>query len=59
VRHGPARPGEKLIHHRFWMGSDTYQTVGSAWNLMAATSCLEWLTARRPSCAACSTACGP
>jgi hypothetical protein len=43
-RHGPARPGEELIHHRFWMGADTYQGVGSAWNLMAATTCLEWLT---------------
>jgi RimJ/RimL family protein N-acetyltransferase len=43
-RHGPARPGEELFHYRFWMGTGTYQTVGSAWNLMAATSALEWLT---------------
>jgi len=43
-RHGPARAGEELLHYRFWMGTDTYQGVGSAWNLMAATSCLEWLT---------------
>jgi hypothetical protein len=43
-RHGPARPGEELVHHRFWMGADTYQGPGSARNLMAATSCLEWLT---------------
>jgi hypothetical protein len=43
-RHGPARPGEELIHYRFAMGSDTYQTVGAAWNLMAATAAVEWLT---------------
>ena len=43
-RHGPARPGEELVHHRFWMGADTYQGPGSARNLMAATCCLEWLT---------------
>jgi RimJ/RimL family protein N-acetyltransferase len=43
-RHGPARPGEELLHYRFAMGTDTYQGVGSAWNLQAATSCLEWLT---------------
>jgi hypothetical protein len=43
-RHGPARPGEELISYRFFMGTDTYQGVGSAWNLVAATSCLEWLT---------------
>jgi hypothetical protein len=43
-RHGPARPGDELVHHRFWMGADTYQGPGSARNLMAATSCLEWLT---------------
>ena len=43
-RHGPARPGEELISYRFWMGADTYQGHGSARNLMAATSCLEWLT---------------
>ena len=29
-RHGPARPGEELVHHRFWMGADTYQGPGSA-----------------------------
>jgi SAM-dependent methyltransferase len=43
-RHGPARPGEELVHHRFWMGADSYQGPGSARNLLAATSCLEWLT---------------
>jgi len=43
-RHGPARPGEELVHHRFWMGTDTYQTVGSARNLLAATSSLECLS---------------
>jgi RimJ/RimL family protein N-acetyltransferase len=43
-RHGPARAGEELLHYRFFMGTDTYQGVGSAWNLQAATSCLEWLT---------------
>jgi hypothetical protein len=43
-RHGPARPGEELIHYRFAMGADTYQAVGAAWNLMAATAAVEWLT---------------
>jgi hypothetical protein len=43
-RHGPARPGEELIHHRFWMAADTYQGLGPARNLMAATAGLEWLT---------------
>jgi hypothetical protein len=43
-RHGPARPGEELTLHRFFMGADTYQGPGSARNLMAATATLEWLT---------------
>ena len=43
-RHGPARPGEELVHYRFWVDADSYQGVGSARNLLAATTCLEWLT---------------
>jgi hypothetical protein len=43
-RHGPARPGEELVHRRFWMGADSYQGPGSARNLLAATGTLEWLT---------------
>jgi hypothetical protein len=43
-RHGPARAGEELLHHRFWMGADTYQGPGSTRNLLAATTGLEWLT---------------
>jgi len=43
-RYGPARPGEELVHYRFWVGADSYQGPGSARNLLAATSCLEWLT---------------
>ena len=46
-RYGPARPGEELIYFRFAMGSDTYQTVGAAWNLISATAAVEWLTNSR------------
>jgi hypothetical protein len=43
-RHGPARPGEELVHRRFWTGADSYQGPGPARNLLAATGTLEWLT---------------
>ena len=42
--HGPARPGEEMVHHRFVMGRDTYQAVSSAMNMVAMTSTLQWLT---------------
>jgi hypothetical protein len=42
--HGPARPGEEMVYHRFAMGRDTYQTVSSAMNMVATTVSLDWLT---------------
>ena len=42
--HGPARPGEEMVHHRFAMGRDTYQAVSSAMNMVAMTCSLYWLT---------------
>ncbi len=43
-RHGPTRPGEEMVHLRFWMGRDTYQTVSSAINLAATNSVTYWIT---------------
>ncbi|MCD6031982.1 MAG: hypothetical protein K0S78_4164 [Thermomicrobiales bacterium] len=42
--HGPARPGEEMVYHRFAMGRDTYQAVSSAMNMVAMTCSLQWLT---------------
>jgi hypothetical protein len=46
-RHGPVRPGEELIYHRFQMGRDTYQAVSPAMNVMAMTCALHWVTNHR------------
>jgi hypothetical protein len=41
-RHGPPRPGEEMVYHRFWSGRQTYQTASSQ-NLIAITANLHWL----------------
>lgn len=43
-RHGPARPGEEIVHLRFWMSRDAYQGVSPALNLTAINSSIYWLT---------------
>ncbi|MDP9352123.1 MAG: ATP-binding protein [Chloroflexota bacterium] len=43
-RNGPMRPGEEMVHLRFWMGRDTYQAVSSALNLTAVNSVTYWMT---------------
>jgi hypothetical protein len=43
-RHGPARQGEELVHFRFWIDTDSYQGPGPTRSVLAATTCLEWLT---------------
>jgi hypothetical protein len=42
-RYGPLRPGERLMHHRFWMSRDAYQDL-AATNLVAAVGSIGWLT---------------
>lgn len=41
-RHGPVRPGEELVHLRFWMHRDAYQGVSSAINLTAINGSIHW-----------------
>ena len=41
-RYGPLRPGEQILYHRFWMGSETYQEP-LIQNLVAATAYKLWL----------------
>lgn len=43
-RYNPARPGEALIYHRFWTGSETYQVVSAVHNMVALTCTTYWLT---------------
>jgi ABC-type cobalamin/Fe3+-siderophores transport system ATPase subunit len=46
-RHGPVRPGDEMIHHRFAMGRDTYQASSPAFDLVAMSQCTLWLTRPR------------
>jgi hypothetical protein len=41
-RYGPLRPGDQILHHRFWMGYETYQEPLIE-NLVAATATRLWL----------------
>lgn len=43
-RYGPARPGEEMVHLRFWMGKQTYQDVSPFLNLTASNVTIYWLT---------------
>lgn len=41
-RHGPVRPGEEILHLRFWMHREAYQEVSAALNLAAINSTIDW-----------------
>jgi hypothetical protein len=41
-RKGPTRPGEEIVHLRFWMHRDAYQSVSPALNLTAINSSIYW-----------------
>jgi hypothetical protein len=43
-RHAPLRPGDRMIHHRFFLSAEAYQSASSATNLFAMTACRHWLT---------------
>ncbi len=43
-RQGPVRPGEEMVHLRFWMSQDAYQGVSSATDLAAIHSSIYWTT---------------
>ncbi len=43
-RHAPVRPGEEIVHLRFWMSRDAYQDVSPAINLTAINCSIYWLT---------------
>jgi hypothetical protein len=45
-RHGPLRPGESLMYHRFFVGRDGYQDVATH-NMMAMVATMRWLTTPR------------
>ena len=46
AHHGPLRPGERILYHRFFVGRDGYQDV-AIHNMMAMTATLRWLTTPR------------
>jgi hypothetical protein len=41
-RHGPVRPGEEILHLRFWMHREAYQGVSPALNLAAVNCSIHW-----------------
>jgi hypothetical protein len=43
-RYGPIRPGEEIVHLRFWMSRDAYQAPSPAINLAAIHSTIYWTT---------------
>lgn len=46
-RHGPLRPGEVAIYHRFQMDATAYQQVSPGMNLTAVMCCVQWMTTER------------
>lgn len=46
-RYGPLRPGEEIVHLRFWMQKETYQAVSPAITLTAINTTIAWLTTPR------------
>ncbi len=42
AQHGPVRPGEEIVHLRFWMHRDAYQDVSPALNLAAINCSIHW-----------------
>jgi hypothetical protein len=46
-RHGPVRPGEEVVHLRFWMHRDAYQGVSPAINLTAINGSIHWTSRPR------------
>ncbi len=42
-RHTPLRPGERLIHHRFFVGREHYQDHATH-NMVAMVATMQWLT---------------
>ena len=47
ARHGPPRPGERLLHHRFAMGQETYQAASDVWDMVVMLTTVQWLTTPR------------
>lgn len=41
-RYGPVRPGEEIMHLRFWMGRDAHQGVSPAIDLTAINASIYW-----------------
>jgi hypothetical protein len=46
ARHGPLRPGERLIHHRYFVGREQYQDHATH-NRVAMVATMHWLTTPR------------
>ena len=44
ARHGAMRPGEGIVHLRFWMTRESYQQPSPVMNVLAANSSLYWTT---------------
>lgn len=43
-RHGPIRPGEELLYHRFQMAQDTYQQPSPVFDMVGMRVVTHWLT---------------
>jgi hypothetical protein len=43
-RYGPVRPGEEILHLRFWMGRGSYQAVSPTINLTATNAVSAWVS---------------
>jgi hypothetical protein len=46
-RHGAVRPGDEVVHLRFWMHRDAYQGVSPAINLTAINGSIHWTSCPR------------
>jgi hypothetical protein len=46
AQRNPVRPGGEIVHHRFWMGRDSYKEISSALNMTVLNCILLWNTNR-------------
>lgn len=47
ARHDPLQPGGEIVHHRFWMGRDSYKEISSALNMTVLNCTSLWNTNRK------------
>lgn len=47
LRYGPARPGEVVLHHRWTMDREHYQSPSISWDMDVMHTTVQWLTTPR------------